>query len=103
MQLKNDKGDQMNEQLSGQDQCVASREKYWKELSIEEKQERLREVVKTQEHKIKELNELLFAISVQFNAHIHVDGKLFMPINTRTDMMGLITNRSHSNKDEVYF
>lgn len=94
----------MDEQLGG-------REKYWKELSIEEKIERMRVVVKEEMRSSTHLDELLNQVMFEFEKHEHHDGKILLPMRTanndfmRTDYSP--GRKRHIGKpvnpDEVYF
>ena len=87
------------------------REKYWKELSIEEKIERMRVVVKDLMHDHGRLNDLTTQVMLEFEKHEHHEGKILLPMRTvNNDLL----SRSYSptakryignpkNPDETYF
>ena len=85
--------------------------KYWKDLTVEEKLERMREIIKTiQNDRQKESGQISELYSKLFN-HDHKDGKIVIPINlhnTFGGMAGLLASKSSfrlekEQKGEVYF
>ena len=59
-----------------------NREKFWKELSIEEKIERMRVVVKDLMHDHGRLNDLVTQVMFEFEKHEHHDGEIMLPMRT---------------------
>lgn len=57
----------------------AVREKYWRELGVEEKLERMRQVLHQRGHQIDELERRLDTAANQFQSHKHVDGQVVIP------------------------
>ena len=89
---------------------IANREKYWSELGIEEKLERMRMIVKGQNDEIRYLNERLSKVSKLFTQHQHsVDGKILLRI--KSDFGGIYCQETPpplnadkpKNLNEVYF
>ena len=63
--------------------CGPSREKHWSELSQEEKIERVRGVVKTQEKMLKSLQKSFYWLQTFIEKHSHAnDGKLLIRIDS---------------------
>ena len=100
----------MDEQLM--DKTIRpSREKFWKELSIEEKIERMRQQIKMTQYQETDTRETVMRLSENFNGHTHADGKICVNLNVayahpmqevsrgyRGGMLG-----KSENPDEVYF
>lgn len=84
---------------------MAQREKYWKELSIEEKIERLREVVKQRDYKIQELESEVLRLKADFPEHAHQDGKVMTPVSPRQFNLGQVGMAigARLRKEEEYF
>ena len=96
--------------------CGPSREKHWSELSQEEKIERVRGVVKTQEKMLKSLQKSFYWLQTFIEKHSHSnDGKLLMRIGDdelrqASEVLspppcipgGRLMGKPE-NKDEVYF
>ena len=90
------------------------REKYWKELSIEEKIERTREQEKRTQMRLDDLYNLVQRVVVEFEKHEHHDEKILLPIpitsfgysgemiGAETTLKRMRTGKSE-NPDEVYF
>ena len=79
-----------------------SREKYWSELGIEEKVERMRKVIKQTERM---LSELMGTVE-QLRTHVHAqhDGRiLYDPRQSSYGMAVGDERRRHEKDDEVYF
>ena len=75
------------------------REKYWSEISIEEKIERMRKEVKSLQREIRSLGDLLQNLS----EHNHLNNEIVMPLRSRRghgegEQMG-----RGPGKDDVYF
>lgn len=80
----------------GLDQC--SREKYWKELTVGEKVERMREVIKAISNDMQATKRILY----KMEKHSHQDNKLVIPF--KDDRCGgTIGHRLGQKPDEVYF
>jgi len=60
------------------------REKYWEELSSEEKIEKLGNIIEKQERYIDHLGDRLNL----FNEHDHINGKLVVPLNRNEPIKG---------------
>lgn len=78
--------------------CCTARPSYWKELSIEDKIERMRDVVKGIQNQNDRLERRIRELSV----HDHKDGKLIVPFDEYGRGSGTILSRQQ-NPDEVYF
>ena len=81
-----------------ENQKMSSREKYWKELTIEGKIERMREIVK----RLQGENGFLQNRIHSFENHQHLGDKIVVPISRSG---GMIEGQAHRGKvnDEVYF
>ena len=81
----------------------ASREKHWSELGIEEKVERMRQIIKQKDRTISNL----WGTVEQLRAHVHAphDGHiLYDPVQSRYGMLAPEDDRPRTEKgDEVYF
>lgn len=80
------------------------RNKYWSEVGIEEKVERMRQIIK-QLAKDRTLSEL-WGIVGQLQTHVHAqhDGRiLYDSIQSRYGMVAGDERPSHKKDDEVYF
>jgi len=79
---------------------LASREKYWKELTSEEKVERMRKIVKHQAGEISFLRQQLDSLQ----EHVHVGNNIY---NRRGrygyEEIGLDQSRRSEKDDEVFF
>ncbi len=86
-----------------------SREKYWNELSADEKVERMRQVVHSMQYQLEYANEQLHKMRGHLYKHYHdANGKLVAPINEHDSIIGgggLVGSslRSNKNPNEVYF
>ena len=56
--------------------CQTSREKDWEELKDDEKIERLKDIVKTEQGKTERLKLQIFSIRKILSKHEHIDGKV---------------------------
>lgn len=98
----------MEEQAKRMSQDCVSREKYWVECSIEEKIERMRRIVKSQEAQIDGLRQRETEMRLRFEKHAHLENVLVI-IQSNSDIYGngLIDGieRKNLNQDPntVYF
>ena len=92
--------------------CVPCRDKYWSELDIEEKIERMRGIAKSQEERLGSLQESFYRIHAFIEKHSHDNnGKLLMRIDgDELRQVGGFPfppretlSRNPGNKDEAYF
>jgi len=84
------------------EQTKPCREKYWSEVGIEEKVERMRQVIKQKDRTLSEL----WGIVEQLRTHVHAqhDGRiLYDPGQSRYGMVAGDERRRHEKDDEVYF
>lgn len=58
------------------DTAQCAREKYWRELSIEEKIERMRMIVKQRDYHIEQLETAITKLQREFPTHKHADGQV---------------------------
>ena len=82
------------------------REKYWKELSTEEKIERMRQILKIAQRTSESIDTKVDKLNGEFDIHQHHDGKIMLPRqNDSFRRIGahdrIVTNPT--NPDEVYF
>ena len=68
--------------------CCSSREKYWKELSVEEKVERMRDEIKRRDSKITGLTKLLDRVFNWARYHKHVGNEMVMPVERDNNALG---------------
>ena len=90
------------------EQTMPSREKYWTELSIEEKSERMRQIVKHKDSQIEQLFDVVYKLKRQFEVHLHGDKSILVPINCNDDEKmvnprAFEVRRISKNENEVYF
>lgn len=85
----------------------ADREKYWKELTPDEKIERMRTEVKGVQRSQSTLWDLVNNFVLQMESHEHLNGKIVSPIRNPIGMgMGMevgLRPSPSANPDEVYF
>ena len=81
------------------DELKTSREKYWSELTTEEKVERMRNEVQSLQTQIARHGKM---INHFFN-HLHQDGKITIPIERHDGKESEGRIRRGLNKDDVYF
>ena len=60
-------------------EASCGREKYWSELSIEEKIARMRLVVKSQADEVQNLRTIVSGLVAKFEAHSHEGGRVMIP------------------------
>ncbi len=81
----------------------AYRQKFWSELTIEEKVERMREVMKQKDQMISELWRVVEQLKV--HTHAHHDGRILYDLGQRG--YGMLSGeqwlRQDKKHDEVYF
>ena len=68
--------------MDGSEQTMTSREKYWSELTDQEKMERMRQQVKNLillQDRCNDLENKIGRLETIVNVHIHADGKVFTP------------------------
>jgi hypothetical protein len=79
---------------------MESREKYWSELTTDEKVERMREQVK---NLIRIVDRLDYKLNLLLR-HSHHEGGVTIPIDECREAIGAIGGRvKPENKDDVYF
>ena len=94
--------------------CMPCRDKYWSELGIEEKIERMRGVVNSQQERLESLQESFYRLQTFVEKHSHDnDGKLLIRVDgnelRQTNDFSLTSYDRKmvigkpENKDEVYF
>ena len=92
----------MNEQPE-----MPSREKYWKELSIEEKIERMRQQVKLTQYQETDTRETVMRLAENFSRHEHGERGITVALDVAASrpMMEIKGRRTGRpvNPDEVYF
>ena len=84
----------------------AKREKYWKELKIEEKVERSRKITKSLRERVWRLENDLSLLKANFVRHNHVEGKVVKVIEEFDRDFGGVSaeiQKRLGEKDEVYF
>jgi len=82
------------------EQAKASREKYWSELSIEEKLERTRRMVNI----TREENNRLSALVSTLRQHIHVENEMFFKEERSIGMVNMEFRAiPGKDPDDVYF
>lgn len=90
-----------NSKLQG---LQTSIEKYWVELTADEKIERMRNEVKSLKNKLNATNNNLFKVKELFLKHKHLDGEVVNKSDMRSDYdeiaSGALINK---NQDQVYF
>lgn len=80
-----------------------SREKYWGELSVEEKVERIRTVVKQMQYHHNLINEQVDMLEHKFENHQHQDKEVVMPLKRGfLDRSGL-DRPFPTNSNDQYF
>ena len=80
--------------------------KYWKELSVEEKSERTREVVNGLKLQILSMSKTVNDLRGKFNSHDHLDHEIVVPMRQEGNSGMEITRAFRDkpeNPDEVYF
>ena len=87
---------------------LVGQEKMWKDLTVEEKVERMRNVVKGFENYVVELPNKFENLKNDFQNHAHVGDKVVKDVKTYNNNLGsLSANRLNNWKDEqegnVYF
>ncbi len=92
--------------------CTASREKYWSELSIEEKIERTRSEVKQYQRSVAQIGDQFYNLMRQFGTHQHGEsGLILIPLEAFATMekslaaagyQGML-GRGPKDNQEVYF
>ena len=87
----------MSENMQGILGC--SREKYWSEVTIEEKIERTRREVKSLQSQINFVSRKVD----QLLEHFHAEGKIIIPLNRYDDNPKEESRSRGIGKDEVYF
>jgi len=104
----------MEKVSSGLNENICCREQYWSELKLEEKIERMRGVVKSQEERLGSLQENFYRLRTFIEKHSHDNnGKLLMRIDGNELRqysevflsprgLGGLTGKPE-NKEEVYF
>lgn len=86
-----------------------AREKYWTELSIEEKLERTRQVVKQVlvplQHEVERLTEHCYRLEAKFNDHNHNGNEVYVKANSNgaSRTMGIIGDINRSTNNDLYF
>jgi conjugal transfer/entry exclusion protein len=75
------------------------REKYWSELTTEERVERMREQVKNLQREIRSLGNLIQNLS----EHNHLNNEIVMPLRSRRGLEKTEQTRRGPGKDDVYF
>ena len=85
--------------MEGSANC--SGEKYWKELSIEEKIERMRWQVKMIQHQMEEMLRRISTVEDISSTHSHVDGRVMKPVGL--DSIHQFVGRPFKDTDETYF
>lgn len=90
-----------NSKLQG---LQAQREKYWVELTADEKIERMRSEIKKLKNNINSMNSNFYKLKELFLEHKHLDGEVVNKSNMRSDYdemaSGALINK---NQDQVYF
>ena len=82
----------------------SGREKWWKELTADEKLERMRTVVKRQEGNISRLTDLIYVLKDNFGRHNHNNGDVSVLYESRDKVEHFSPMpKSPQNPDEVYF
>ena len=85
-------------------QLHESGDKYWKELTPDEKIERMRSEVKNLKISNSNLWDLVNNLMLQMESHEHLNGKVVLPLMGRIGMGGMEVRLAPSaNPDEVYF
>ena len=85
---------------------LAMREKHWGELTLEEKVERTRIVVRNISDRTDRANNELYNIETDFDNHNHIDGKVVVERSKKTGgPVGHSTGRLNSKEDldKTYF
>lgn len=82
----------------------ADREKYWKDLTSDEKIERLREQVRIALNNNQNLREEVYNLTNKLNNHEHVNGRLMLDAKLQQPAgYGLGLKSTSSNPENVYF
>lgn len=94
----------VEEKLNDVNQAGPMRQKYWSELGIEEKIERIREQVWLLIHKVDNMNDVVSMLQ----QHTHQDGVMVIPMNAPIGGgMGRVGRARQVNRwekdDDVYF
>lgn len=81
---------------------------YWKDLTVEEKLERMREVVKSFQSSDWQKNSQISELNNKLANHDHQNGKVVLPINPHNLGLGLSDAKTpygleREQKGEVYF
>lgn len=88
------------------------REKWWSELTIEDKISRLREIVRRQATMINELSDRLYRVERMIRDHYHApSGEIVVPLHTADilyqtagkEQNAIGHRRDGENPDDVYF
>lgn len=86
---------------------MASREKYWSEITHEEKTERTRNQIKMLQNRIDDLENALQIIRKTFLNHSHSDNNIVQKVNEFESHYGNTPHgrigRLNANMDEIYF
>lgn len=82
---------------------MISREKYWSELTTEEKVERSRLQVQKLQDKIGQLETKLSNLNNKFCNHDHINGKVVIAHNTEQYTAGEQRLNNRNKPDEVFF
>jgi len=81
------------------EELKTSREKYWKELDVNEKIERMREVVKRLQLAVEKLSNSY----LQLERHDHLDSQVVIRLPDLHYEQAYYGGRYRPNKDEEYF
>lgn len=76
---KTDEAKCAQEQMRAMKAGLASREKYWSELSIEEKIGRMRQIVRSQREQLQHLDRIVSGLMAKFEAHSHDAQRVLIP------------------------
>ena len=98
----------MNTLSSALNAPMSMREKMWKELTVDEKVERMREMIKSQNYKINNANSKIDDLTNDFKNHEHLNGKVVKDIkiyNSGDSIRGVSLSASAEAEKEgnVYF
>lgn len=95
----------MEEKAFDSDMGQSGREKYWKELSIEGKIERMRQQIKLSQYQETDTRETVMRLNENFSRHKHVDGQISVCLDVANSrpMQYSPGKRISANPDEVYF
>lgn len=103
-QEKND----MADKIQGQGVVGSRRERYWGECSIEQKIERMRNIVRSMQEENHYLRELLSGLVSKFNSHSHEAQRVMIPVSLGLESdigrFGIARQRKDSaSGDDCYF